>query len=394
MISKKLVLVTLAGLALSAQFGCSKVKLTSGTPMEGDLASKMNAGPEIAKVNSSSIHQGYIDMLSEINPRLKAQLSSPDARKQILASLVDQELLYQASVKQGLDQAPDVKQKIAYLNRMVIAQSYLENEMKKKARETYEEKKDSDFTKIKIAQIMVQFIPDEEAAKADDKTKKDDKPKSDEPTKIQKDEALKKINELRAKAVAGEDFAKLAEENSDDKITKKRGGDMGSISKTEKRFARIGLDNLAEKLFTMKKDEITEPVESKRGYHIFKVLSEPEVASFEEAEKMIRFQIQKDVKDTVMADLRKDATIEMHEDKLDGGTPPAAVVPASGGPLEVTAEGATQTAPPATVPAVTPTEGAVPQVAPATIPAATPPTQQPTSPVPPPAVVAPAPSAQ
>ncbi|MBX3167208.1 MAG: peptidylprolyl isomerase [Candidatus Eremiobacteraeota bacterium] len=66
---------------------------------------------------------------------------------------------------------------------------------------------------------------------------------------------------------AGADFAALAKKYSLDTRTKSQGGLLGEVHRGEL------MPELAEALFTMKPGQISEPIESEDGIHIFRVVS-------------------------------------------------------------------------------------------------------------------------
>ncbi len=74
----------------------------------------------------------------------------------------------------------------------------------------------------------------------------------------------------RAKGTEGkapEDFAKLAREFSQDSKTRSKGGDLGWINKNDKREA----DDPLNSVFSMQKDEVSEPIKKGDQYYILKV---------------------------------------------------------------------------------------------------------------------------
>ncbi|MDO8518673.1 MAG: peptidylprolyl isomerase, partial [Deltaproteobacteria bacterium] len=163
---------------------------------------------------------------------------------------------------------------------------------------------------------------------AEDEAKEEEK--KGEATDTDKQAALKRAQEIRARLLAGEDFAKLAGEVSDDKISKKKGGSMGPVSKADKRLARRGLEKAGELAFTLKKGDVSEPIEGKKGYHIIKVNEDPQVIPFDEAVKMIRFQVQKTAKDDILAELKKKADVKFLEKEPEAPAPVAVPTPAPG----------------------------------------------------------------
>jgi peptidyl-prolyl cis-trans isomerase D len=105
--------------------------------------------------------------------------------------------------------------------------------------------------------------------------------------------AREKANDIYQKLTDGADFAKLAEEFSDDPGSSQLGGDIGF-------FGRGNLDPEYEKtMFALKEGEISEPVLSSFGFHIIKLeeIRAEKSKSFEEVkDEMIR-EYQKNIAD-------------------------------------------------------------------------------------------------
>ncbi|SDJ83219.1 SurA N-terminal domain-containing protein [Pseudomonas indica] len=91
------------------------------------------------------------------------------------------------------------------------------------------------------------------------------------------DQAKAKISEIKKRLDAGEDFATLAKEFSDDSGSATEGGDLG--------YAGPGVYDPAfeEALYALQKDQVSEPVRSEFGWHLIKLLDvqAPEVPSFD-----------------------------------------------------------------------------------------------------------------
>jgi peptidyl-prolyl cis-trans isomerase D len=77
--------------------------------------------------------------------------------------------------------------------------------------------------------------------------------------------ALKKADEVMAKAKAGEDFGKLAREYSDDPGSKEQGGELGWA--TRQSFVQP----FADALFAMQVGQISAPVKTQFGYHVIQL---------------------------------------------------------------------------------------------------------------------------
>ncbi len=98
-------------------------------------------------------------------------------------------------------------------------------------------------------------------------------PKGKQPTDQERVEAkrkaLERAKELREQVIKGEDFAKLAERESDDPVTKRKGGDLGELSLDAARW-RLGEDAMSI-LPKLKVGDVSEPIEGFNGYHIVKL---------------------------------------------------------------------------------------------------------------------------
>jgi parvulin-like peptidyl-prolyl isomerase len=98
-----------------------------------------------------------------------------------------------------------------------------------------------------------------------------------------KKEKLKLANELRARAAKGEDFAALVKQYSDDPGSKNKGG--------EYTFGRGKMVlEFEDAAFSMKVNQISDPVETQFGYHIIKLLEKIPASKedFAKAEPAIR----------------------------------------------------------------------------------------------------------
>jgi peptidyl-prolyl cis-trans isomerase SurA len=78
-------------------------------------------------------------------------------------------------------------------------------------------------------------------------------------------EREKQAKALLQRALAGEDFGKLARENSEDAATRADGGDLGWFGKD------IFPKPIEELVFAMKEGEVRGPVRADRGFHVIKL---------------------------------------------------------------------------------------------------------------------------
>jgi peptidyl-prolyl cis-trans isomerase C len=90
----------------------------------------------------------------------------------------------------------------------------------------------------------------------------------------------------------GKDFAKIAEQASEDKVSAKKGGDLGWIKKgaIDARFSKIA--------FELEAGAVSEPFETPFGYHVVKVLEAPRTIKkpFEVVAGDIRYRLRNQAK--------------------------------------------------------------------------------------------------
>lgn len=103
---------------------------------------------------------------------------------------------------------------------------------------------------------------------------------------------LTRAHEVYSKLKRGEDFAALAKEFSEDKVSAEKGGDLGWIKKGAVAKA------FSERAFSMNKDEVSEPFATPFGFHIVKVLDEKQIVKkpLEAVKGEIRYQLRNKIK--------------------------------------------------------------------------------------------------
>ncbi|MCX6354537.1 MAG: peptidyl-prolyl cis-trans isomerase [Candidatus Aureabacteria bacterium] len=98
----------------------------------------------------------------------------------------------------------------------------------------------------------------------------------------------------------GKDFAALAKKYSQDEKTKDKGGELGF-------FEASGMPKaLSDKAFSMKKEEISDPIKTQRGYEIIQVedFQEPGTKPMEEVKEAIRAKLEKEKQDHVIEEAK------------------------------------------------------------------------------------------
>lgn len=165
-----------------------------------------------------------------------------------------------------------------------------ESEMKK----YYDEHKDEYYTDtVTASHILLKTVDDNNKELSKEKQK----------------EAKKKAEEVLAKAKAGEDFAKLAKEYSEDEGSASNGGDLGTFGRGQM------VSEFESAAFSMKAGQISDLVKTQYGYHIIKVTKRVnKQQSYDEVKNQIESTLKDEKYNKYLEKLKKESTIEQKED--------------------------------------------------------------------------------
>ena len=136
---------------------------------------------------------------------------------------------------------------------------------------------ESFIKQVRASQIVIN-APKPEANEKKDKSVPEEKKAVDPEEEIRKKAQGIAQRAQTSEGKPAEDFAKLAREFSEDAKTKASGGDLGWINKDAKREA----DDPLNRIFNMKKDEVSQPIKKGDKYYILKV-TDRKIPTFAEA---------------------------------------------------------------------------------------------------------------
>lgn len=214
--------------------------------------SAQDADPVMARVNGVEIHESDLKLAEE---DIGANMPSvpPEAKRDYLVSyMADVILGAQAAEKQKLHETAHYKSRSAFVLKKLLMGQLLQLEAKAAATETamHEVYKDAikqigEKQEVHARHILFRIADakDEKASKA----------------------AEDKVKAVIERLKKGEDFAKLANELTEDPSGKKSGGDLGYFTKDQMvpEFAKVA--------FKLEKGQISEPVKTDFGWHVIKV---------------------------------------------------------------------------------------------------------------------------
>ena len=228
------------------------------------------------------------------------------AGQSVLQELIYSKVLsdkYEVTDKEVDAKVKEMKDQLGENFEMALLQSGFEDEAALK--ETLK-------TNLLIEKAVVKDISDEDVKKYYEENYK---PEIKARHILVADEA--KAKEIKAKLDAGEDFAKLAKENSTDTQSAEQGGDLGWFG------AGKMVPAFEEAAYKLKVNEISQPVKSDYGYHIIQVTDKKEKQSFEEVKDEMKEQLKLSILNDstkiqqIIDNELKDAKVEIKDKDLE-----------------------------------------------------------------------------
>ncbi len=264
----------------------------------------------VAKIGETEITKAELERIIGFysQDRQKFIEQSPQAKVALVKRIVQGRVLSKLAREKGYEKAPGLKEQIDLMVDDFLATEYVKKEVLEKIEVT--EKDMQLYYKIHREEFMTP-----ETARARHILIRADKKASAEEKKKARERADVVLHKLKA----GEDFAKLASEYSEDPGTIEKGGDLGVFSR-----GRMAPD-FEEAVFSMKPGQISEILETEAGFHIVK-MEEKKAAGTEPYEKVkerIRELVFNDMKKTKVQEFidkaLRDAEVELNYELLLSG---------------------------------------------------------------------------
>lgn len=251
--------------------------------VDGTFAVAQDAAGDkvVATVDGKAITEGDMKLAEgEIGSEL-GQLPADVRRRALAEYLIDNQLFANAAEAAKLGDTPEFQKYMAYLRQRALREQFFEKTLKGSVSE--------DEAKKIYNERVAQMKPETEFAARHI---------------LVADEA--KAKELRAKIAAGEDFAKLAGENSTDPVSKKDGGFLGYFGMGQM------VPEFEAQVAKMQKGELSEPVKTAYGWHIIKLEDRRQKAppTFEQVKDTIMNSLAVRKAQEKSADLRGKAKVD------------------------------------------------------------------------------------
>jgi len=224
--------------------------------------------------------------------------ATPAAKRQVAEQYAELETMAQEARQRKLDDSPEVKQMMA-----IQGDSFLANALAKRITDdthfteldlrSYYDSHKNEFEEAQGSHILIRFKGSSVPLKPNEKDLTDE-------------EALAKAKDIRAKILAGADFATLAKAESDDTGSGAKGGELGTFKRGQMVPA---FDQAA---FTLPVGQVSEPVKSQFGYHIIKITSR-NAKSFEDAKAQIEKELKPKLAKEALEQLKAHTPVALNE---------------------------------------------------------------------------------
>jgi peptidyl-prolyl cis-trans isomerase C len=286
----------------------------------------------VARVNGQDVTKDDFERMIKTVESNAGQPIPPDRRDEIMRNLLDQLVVYtllsqEAKTRGLLATDAEIDAKVAEVRKQFPTQEAFDQALKSRGMTIDGFRKDAriDLSVNKVMEAELSSVPGPSDAEAKDfYTKNPDRFKQDETIHAAhilirvdpkadaaaKAKAKATIDTVLKKAKAGGDFAKLAQEYSQDGSAA-NGGDLGDFPRGQM------VPEFSDAAFALKPGEISNVVTTQFGYHIIKLIERKpaRVVAFEEAAPQIKQFLERQKKqekqDAYVADLKKKSKIEV-----------------------------------------------------------------------------------
>ena len=257
----------------AAKSSATKSSATKSSAAKGGAkAAPRDTSAVLVRVGKEPITRAMVDArLAELPDQYRAQYSTPTGRQQLLDRMIEEKVWLDVATKNGVANRPKVKQQLEQQRNDLLIRTWITEQMAanpapsdSEAKQYYDEHQVDYKTPATVTVRGIQFASEPEARRV--------LPFARDPKK---------------------DFGELAKKYSADTLTKKNGGQLGTITH-DGVFPTLGAQKtLADSCFTLAEGQVGGPWKSDKGWHIIRVDQKHEEGSrpFDQVKPLILRQL-------------------------------------------------------------------------------------------------------
>ena len=239
----------------------------------------------------------FNDLIAGLPPQYQAQARGA-GKRQMMEEIIKLKILANEATKAHLDLKPDIQKQIEFHKENILAGAEYQNLMNNvqvddATAKAYYDAHKSDYQEVQARHILIRFkgspVPLKEGQKD-----------------LTEEEALAKAQEIEKRLKAGEDFAKIAKEESADTGSGANGGELGMFKHGQM------VKPFEDAAFALQPGQISDPVKSQFGYHVIqteKVVNK----TFEEARPDINGKLKPEMAKKKVDELEKAANVKLDD---------------------------------------------------------------------------------
>ncbi len=198
----------------------------------------------------------FNEIVKGLDPAVQ-QFVATTGRRAFAQKIVELHFLAREALRKGLDKDPDLQLQLRFQTDKLMEQAMFRKlqeitPVPEAEIEAYYAQHKTEFEVITARHILVRVKGSPVAGRAG-------------APELSDEQAKARAESIRKRLVAGEDFAKVAKEDSDDLTSAVKGGDLGSIPRNKM------VAQFEQAAFAQKPGDISEPVRTSYGYHIIQV---------------------------------------------------------------------------------------------------------------------------
>lgn len=269
-----------------------KLFLLGGVAILGAGISPVAWSVDIARVNERVISDNDLRsalMMSGYNEgQSESLMKDAGSRRQILNTLIDQEVLVGEAMKEKLDQDHEFKLAVEAFKKQYLANRVLQknvgNKLTEPAAKKYYENHKSRYSTDQVHAMHI-LVSDEQRA----------------------------MELMKLAKAPDADFQQLAEKHSKDPSAKNNRGDLGYFTRDRM------VPEFTNAAFSAEDGQVVGPVKTSYGYHVIKVIERKsgKALSFEDAQHRVRNDLLQDIRQEYVGKLRQQAKVNVQDNVLE-----------------------------------------------------------------------------